>query len=179
MKYFYLILLCLTFIGVQGTTTEAYTTRPNPKADTDKDGVPDGLDIDDDNDGILDIIENPNLIASENLNPSLLDSDGDGTPDYLDPDSDNDGIPDNFEAQGTYVYLQPYGRDSDSNGLDDRYEEHPGSGDGLMPVDFDKDGIPDYLDSDSDNNGVADQQEAEASNPFKFPSPKSQRHTIR
>ena len=97
MKYFYLILLCLTFIGVQGTTTESYTTRPNPKADTDKDGVPDGLDIDDDNDGILDIIENPNLNVSENLNPSLLDTDGDRIPDYLDPDSDNDGIGDFFE----------------------------------------------------------------------------------
>ncbi|MEJ2585680.1 MAG: hypothetical protein P8Z38_11815 [Robiginitalea sp.] len=178
MKYFYLLLLCLAFIGAQGSTNELYTSRPNPKADTDKDGVPDGLDIDDDNDGILDIIENPNFNLPESLNPVLTDTDGDRIPDYLDSDSDNDGIPDNFEAQGTFVFLQPWGRDIDGNGLDDRYEEYPGSGEGLMPVDFDKDGIPDYLDSDSDNNGVEDEQEAQVSNPFKFPSKKSQKRSI-
>ncbi|MFZ9004624.1 MAG: cadherin-like domain-containing protein, partial [Robiginitalea sp.] len=55
-------------------------------ADTDGDGVPDQADLDDDNDGILDTVEDGN-------------TDGDGLPDSLDIDSDNDGIPDNVEAQ--------------------------------------------------------------------------------
>lgn len=55
--------------------------------DSDYDGVPNHKDIDDDNDGILDINEGINI-----------DSDNDGKPDSRDIDSDNDGIPDNVEA---------------------------------------------------------------------------------
>ena len=45
--------------------------------------------MDDDNDGINDIIESPN---------GTEDFDGDGIPNYLDLDSDNDGCPDVIEA---------------------------------------------------------------------------------
>lgn len=173
MKNFYLVILSTAIFGLlQSGTTPSYLNLL-PKADTDKDGIFNNKDIDDDNDGILDIIENPELGSRSNLSPK--DSDHDGLPDYLDTDSDNDGIPDNFEAQGTYSYLQPQGRDIDGNGLDDLYEKIPGSGEGLMPVDFDKDGTPDYLDSDSDNNGFQDKEEAATSNPFKFPSKKSRK----
>ncbi|WP_317044711.1 SdrD B-like domain-containing protein, partial [Nonlabens xylanidelens] len=57
--------------------------------DNDMDGIPDVDDIDDDNDGILDVLEGSG------------DSDNDGIPDWFDQDSDNDGIPDNVESQTT------------------------------------------------------------------------------
>ena len=175
MKYIYLILVSLVLTGSQNTATNFLTSYPYSAKDSDRDGVPDVVDIDDDNDGILDAVEKQAFVKSESLTPHLLDTDGDRIPDYLDTDSDDDGFSDNFEAQGNRVYLQPYGRDIDGNGLDDRYEENPGSGEGLFPVDFDQDGIPDYLDEDSDNNGINDKQESGASNPFKFPSEKPSR----
>src|SRR5690606_25887717 len=75
------------------------------------------------------------------------DHDGDGIPDQLDFDSDNDGIPDLYESQGTAftVLSNTY---SNGDGLDDVF------GDGIVPSDNDADGIPDYLDLDSDNNGI-------------------------
>ncbi len=86
------------------------------------------------------------------------DTDGDGIVDRLDADSDNDGIPDNIEAQATASYVPPTGIDSDGDGLDDAYE---GTGnEGLTPVDTDGDGTPDYLDLDSDNDGINDVDEA-------------------
>lgn len=83
------------------------------------------------------------------------DSDGDGIADYLDLDSDNDGITDNVEAQTTAGYIEPTGFDSDGDGLDDAYETG-----GLTPVDTDGDGIADVLDTDSDNDGISDTDEA-------------------
>ncbi len=86
---------------------------------------------------------------------TTTDSDGDGIADHLDLDSDNDGITDNVEAQTTDGYVAPTGVDSDGDGLDDAYE----SG-GLTPVDTDGDGTADLLDTDSDNDGVSDTDEA-------------------
>ncbi|MEO0830380.1 MAG: Hint domain-containing protein, partial [Pseudomonadota bacterium] len=86
------------------------------------------------------------------------DTDGDGVVDRLDLDSDNDGIYDNIEAQPTASIVPPSGVDTDGDGLDDAYE---GTGNvGLSPVDTDGDGTPDYLDSDSDNDGISDTDEA-------------------
>ncbi|GAA6142841.1 Ig-like domain-containing protein [Hydrogenophaga sp. 5NK40-0174] len=73
-----------------------------------------------------------------------------------DIDADNDGITDNVEAQGTASYIAPSGIDSDGNGLDDAYESSPGAGEGLTPVDTDGDGTADFLDADSDNDGMGD-----------------------
>ncbi|MDV7140886.1 hypothetical protein R3X28_18490, partial [Maribacter sp. TH_r10] len=75
--------------------------------DTDGDGVPDVTDLDDDNDGILDTTEDPNLDNDNDPLTNPLDSDGDGYPNHLDIDSDNDGIPDNVEAQTTDGYIAP------------------------------------------------------------------------
>jgi hypothetical protein len=44
--------------------------------------------------------------------------------------------------------------DSGSNGLDDHYEETPGSCGELTPMDTDTDYVPDYLDIDSDDDGI-------------------------
>lgn len=80
------------------------------------------------------------------------DSDGDGFPDQLDLDSDNDGIPDSIEAQvNTSVALS--NTDTNKDGLDNAFEP------GFTPVDTDKDGVYDYLDLDSDNDGILDSVE--------------------
>lgn len=124
-----------------------YSNCGTPITDTDADGIPDSADLDDDNDGIADIVEysggGPNL-----------DTDGDGIPNTRDLDSDGDGIPDNVEAQGTSAYSAPSGSDSNSDGIDNTY------GMGLSPVDTDSDGTPDFLDTDSDNEGGSDTAEA-------------------
>ncbi|MBF4983367.1 hypothetical protein FNJ87_03140, partial [Nonlabens mediterrranea] len=127
-----------------GVTTTTISDGYMLLADNDGDGIPDVDDIDDDNDGILDVLEGGG------------DSDGDGIPDWFDQDSDNDGIPDNVEAQLTDGYINPSGVDADGNGLDDAYESTPGTGEGITPVNTDGSDNPDYLDEDSDNDGVPD-----------------------
>lgn len=82
------------------------------------------------------------------------DTDGDGIPNHLDLDSDGDGIPDNVEAQASLNYIAPSGNDSNNDGIDNAY------GSGLVPIDTDGDGIPDFLDTDSDNDGISDTLEA-------------------
>ncbi|MCK0158947.1 Ig-like domain-containing protein, partial [Cellulophaga sp. F20128] len=86
-----------------------------------------------------------------------IDSDEDGIPDAFDIDADNDGIPDNVEAQLTSSYDAP-NSDGDDDGLGESYE---GAGnEGLTFIDTDGDGTPDYLDLDSDNDGITDTKEA-------------------
>ncbi|MCK5441072.1 MAG: hypothetical protein KAJ23_04185, partial [Maribacter sp.] len=143
--------------------------------DTDDDGVPNYLDIDSDNDGILDNVEAQTL--SEYIEPSGVDIDGNGLddhyektpgscgglipidtdedsiPDYLDIDSDNDGILDNVEAQTDEAFQAPCGMDNDRNGLDDHYEDYPGSGEGITPINSDSDIYPNFRDIDSDDDG--------------------------
>ena len=99
---------------------------------------------------------------------AVADADGDGIFDHLDIDSDNDGITDNVEAQSTADYIAPTGdgviADANNNGLDDVYEGTAAginaSGLGLEPVDTDSDGVADYVDTDSDNDGTSDAIEA-------------------
>jgi len=83
---------------------------------------------------------------------TFSDADNDGIPNYKDIDSDNDGIPDNVEAQSTLGYIQPSGSVNGS-GIVVNYPT------GLIPQDTDGDGIPDYLDLDSDNDGTPDIEE--------------------
>jgi outer membrane protein OmpA-like peptidoglycan-associated protein len=111
---------------------------------------------DTDGDGIPDVIEGTG------------DSDGDGIPDFEDTDSDNDGIPDSDEENA----LPPLtGLDSDSDGIDDAIDVDVTGGDDLdgdgiddafAADDFDNDGLPDYLDIDSDNDRVPDILEGNA-----------------
>ena len=65
--------------------------------DTDGDGVPNMIDVDDDGDGITDVLEGA----------PTRNSDGDALPDYIDIDSDNDGLPDIVEAQTTLGFQTP------------------------------------------------------------------------
>ena len=80
------------------------------------------------------------------------DSDNDSITDDLDTDTDNDGIPDTIEAQGN-VSVAMSNTDTNKNGLDNAFEP------GFTPVHTDLDGVPDYLDLDSDNDGILDSVE--------------------
>ncbi|WP_238857846.1 gliding motility-associated C-terminal domain-containing protein [Poritiphilus flavus] len=147
---------------------------PDNGPDTDGDGVPDVTDIDDDDDGILDTEEDPNLDDDDDPLTNPEDTDMDGIPNHLDIDSDDDGIPDNVEAQTTAGYIPPSGNDSDNDGLDDAYEGEGEGNQGLTPVNTDGEDEVDYLDDDSDNDLVPDNNEG---NDFNFDGEPDQTYT--
>ena len=97
-------------------------------------------DIDCDNDGIPDLTEG---ISADN--------DLDGVLNYLDLDSDNDGIPDLYESGLTFLST-----DTNKDGVLDS----PNSLSTPLPKNSDQDGVPDYLDLDSDNDGLSDMKES-------------------
>ncbi|MDG1805977.1 choice-of-anchor L domain-containing protein [Flavicella sp.] len=121
--------------------------------DTDDDGIANDVDLDDDNDGIYDTVEDANLDNDNNPLTNPTDTDLDGISDFLDLDSDGDGIPDNIEAQTTIGYIPPNGTYNNS-GVDTAYPS------GLTPINTDGVDNPDYLDTDSDNEGSNDTTEA-------------------
>jgi gliding motility-associated-like protein len=150
--------------------------------DFDHDGIPDYLDQDSDNDGILDRSEKRvdsdgdghfDYIDIDSDNDGILDRgetgtdfDGDGQANFLDLDSDGDGILDSFE--GLTKYRNPVdgnsnGRvdctnDANGNGLVDCVESAMGGASVEVP-DTDGDGKADFLDLDSDNDGILDRIE--------------------
>jgi hypothetical protein len=68
-----------------------FLTAPAP--DSNGDGILDGCDDDDDNDGILDTNDNCPTVANEDQ----TDTDGDGQGNACDPDDDNDGVLDGVD----------------------------------------------------------------------------------
>ena len=158
--------------GSGATEGPAGPVRTDPRPDRDGDGVANQDDLDDDNDGILDTEEgiidaDGNGVADANSR----DTDGDGTPDGNDLDSDNDGIFDLVEGRldaQTIATLDPVGIGAidirievGSNGVADVIETSPGSGIIAGSLrDTDGDGTFDYLDIDSDADGISDLVEA-------------------
>ncbi|GJM15046.1 MAG: hypothetical protein DHS20C13_03730 [Thermodesulfobacteriota bacterium] len=133
--------------------------------DADGDGVANGVDVDSDNDGIPDNMET----ATNGVDPSTstrmeipADPDGDGIPNELDLDSDGDGLPDHFEAGGINDANSDGTSDnfvdSDADGLHDAHDTDQG-GVALPLHDTDADGTPDFLDKDSDGDGLTDTNE--------------------
>jgi len=140
--------------------------------DTNLDGVNDNFDFgaDSDNDG------NPNFYDTnfagfvdtngDGINDNA-DKDMDGIPNQYDLDSDNDGIPDVVESYGVDTngdgiidnYIDTDG-DGFSQNVDGNNTGVQGSGNGLGAQDLDLDAIPNYLDTDSDNDGIPDLVEA-------------------
>jgi Bacterial TSP3 repeat len=123
--------------------------------DTDGDGIVDSYDLDDDNDGIPDVLEQG-------------DSDGDGIPDRLDLDSDNDGIPDAVEAGHDKLQTgksttacEGNAANVGTNGICNNVEVAADSATlAYVLRDTDGDGVPDFRDVDSDNDGITDANEA-------------------
>lgn len=143
--------------------------------DTDNDGIIDALDDDDDNDGLATKLEvnigtsplladtdNDGINDIEELGKNALqprDTDNDGIIDALDTDDDADGIE---TANELLLGINPLLADSDSDGIGDLQE----LGDLLdKPLDADKDGIIDALDTeeilDQDGDGLTDLVEKE------------------
>ena len=153
--------------------------------DTDMDGVADHCDLDSDNDGISDLVESgqdPSVVdvngdgihdgpvdpttgiplaANGGAGVDPVDSDMDGINDYLDLDSDDDGIPDIVESQPTDTYVALTGFDTDGDGVDDAFDNTAGFGGDFAPVEnTDGTDTPDFLDTDSDNDGLIDSVES-------------------
>ena len=142
--------------------------------DLDGNGMIDGF-IDSDNDGYHDAYDGasgisitgadtnndgfPNAYPNDNV-------DAIGFPSFMDLDSDDDGITDNTESQATGVYVNLSNIDSDNDGIDNNYDTNNGTfgGAGTIPVDSDSDGLPDYLDLDSDNSEEPDNIEGHDTN---------------
>ncbi len=168
------------------------TSRPQ---DYDMDGIPDWHDLDSDNDAINDVVEggatdpdndgiigmgmpmvDANGVATNDADGTPvsatskpLDQDGDGIPDWHDLDSDNDGIndvteggnpdPDNDGIVGTGMPTV----DQDGLATTDA-DGNPLMTTSILP-DSDMDGIPNWHDLDSDNDGINDVVEGGAIDP--------------
>ena len=136
--------------NANGCTSPAATVTLVIVPDFDGDGLADEDDLDDDNDGILDTVEN----AACSPAAETCDTDGDGTPNKFDLDSDADGISDVYEANGT---------DADNDGKSDGAVDANGvpasAKGGLTPPDTDKDAKTDPYDVDSDGDGIPDKEE--------------------
>ncbi len=100
-------------------------------------------DADDDNDGILDIVENGGIDPDANGLGNDLDTDGDGTPNYLDLDSDNDGCFDvieaGFEDPDNDGRLGSSAINIDTNGIVTSAAGY------TTPLDTNSNQVPDYL----------------------------------
>lgn len=158
-------------------------------ADTDRDGIANKDDEDDDNDGVKDEADAFPLNKSESIdsdgdtigNNKDGDDDNDGVKDELDAlpmnanetedtdkdgignnedtDDDGDGLSDTEEFQQKTDSLKP---DTDGDGVNDKTDAYP-----LNPAqayDYDKDTIPDPLDPDADNDGIPKKEDINDSN---------------
>ena len=132
---FYGILVALSLIACEDTKTDLDTNQDINNVDSDNDGIPD-------------VIE-----EEQGSNPNSADSDGDGIEDGVEtdsgtdptnPDSDGDGLNDGAEADaGT----DPNNGDSDGDGVQDGAEADAGT---------------DPNNADSDGDGLSDGAEVDA-----------------
>ncbi len=134
--------------------------------DSDSDHHADFLDLDADNDGIHDVIEagfddsnrDGRLGSGAAPTNTPKDTDRDGVADYRDLDTDNDGLADVLEAgapdSNGDARIDNFS-DGNADGYDDRLSPTP------LPIpDTDGDGLRDFRDLDSDNDGLTDLIEA-------------------
>ncbi|MEM6343075.1 MAG: T9SS type A sorting domain-containing protein [Bacteroidota bacterium] len=130
----------------------------NTEGDFDGDGLPNWLDLDSDGDGIVDVFE-----------ANGTDNDQDGLIDNWATDNDNDGLADgvdsdngnNNDAENTSIALMLTNADANGDAFPD----------GAYPrANFDTKGKPDFLDIDSDDDGITDNTEAQSTNIYLAPS---------
>jgi hypothetical protein len=119
--------------------------------DFDGDGIPNHLDLDSDNDGIPDVLENGGVDTNgDGIADGFTDADGDGFSDIQDgsdndPDTDNDVA---FNASANNPLVQS-DSDTDGNGIVNGTE-------GYAKGDLEGDGHLNAMDLDSDNDGILD-----------------------
>jgi outer membrane protein OmpA-like peptidoglycan-associated protein len=123
--------------------------------DTNRDGTPDMVSLDSDDDGHLDRLERSATgVVDSDINALPVDTDGDGVPDYVDYDSDNDGIRDTDERTSE-------GEVADSDKCVAESEIEGGPFDPLRHCNpANADGFNDFRDGDSDGDGLPDAAEA-------------------
>ncbi len=92
--------------------------------------------------------------ATFNISATCLpkNSDTDTIADQLDMDADNDGITDFIENQGNNYPISASTLDANANGMVDVYETLPAT----YPYNSDTDTVKNYVDLDSDNDGIYD-----------------------
>ena len=175
-------------IPISDTNGLIFSSTSNPD-DTDTDGVRDYRDLDTDNDGINDVREGGNpdgdndgiiglnnpvvnndgqAIVSGNGDPitttsNPTDKDVDNIPDWRDLDSDNDTILD--VEEGGHPDPDDDGQIGLGNPLVDLFGRATEDENGNLlsttsdPLDWDMDGVPDFHDLDTDNDGINDVRE--------------------
>jgi cyclophilin family peptidyl-prolyl cis-trans isomerase len=157
--------LCLVLISLFATSASALVAPREVtialNQDTDGDGLVDLNDQDDDNDGILDAVEGT----------ANTDTDADGLPNSADTDSDGDGIYDYGEARALTTAdraaLDPDGNGTingavGTDGVPNAVQaaDKLNSGEvNYVPLNTDGDVLPDFLDIDSDADGLKDVRE--------------------
>lgn len=162
-RAFLSMLLCFALLSFSAHIKLAHAQSIE---DFDQDSIPDYIDIDDDNDGILDIDEGNGII----------DTDNDGNVDSKDNDSDGDGIYDLVETGANIPTLTTtiHGRIDHiihavgPNGLANIIEigvetglvDYHNDGGADSPRNSDGDTIPDFRDLDSDNDALLDASES-------------------
>ncbi len=104
------------------------------------------------------------VLANPNNNP-----DGDGFDNCFDTDSDNDGVPDALEANPNLLPNQIDVNGRLLGGVDTNGVPLIANG-GFTPVDTDGDGLPNYIDIDSDNDGIVDVIESQPNFGYRAPT---------
>lgn len=191
-----LIILCLFLSCEAGDTGEGVQIDPTVDADldgltnsmedlngdgvydedSDGDGIPNYLDVDDDEDGTLTALE----IAHAGDEGPCSDCDGDGVPDYLESslssvpvdwnlstnliDADGDGRPNQDDEDDDNDYILTYEEDVNDNGnyFDDDTDgdgtinayDSDDDGDGIQTADEDLNDNDDWFDDDPNGNGI-------------------------
>ena len=154
---------CIILVLGLFTINTVFAVDAASDTDSDGDSILNSIDIDDDNDGILDAQEGDGDFDSDGIINRLdLDADGDGINDLeesglhkprQDPlDADNDGQIDPS---------QDFGTDGLATALAvAKQPDYSADGNADTPKDSDADSHPDFLDLDSDNDGISDPIEA-------------------
>ncbi len=133
-----------------------------PNDDLDADGVLNFLDLDADGDGILDIIESGGSdLDSNGIEDSYVDADSDGFNDNV------DGDPNNSLSAGDDAVDTNLGGVTIATGADTDGDGAPNS---FPNGDFDGDTRYNYLDIDSDNDGIVDNTEGQSTAGYIPPS---------
>ena len=153
---------------------DQFATNGGSGLDTDNDEIDDSFDVDetggndDDGDGIDNTFDNDEDgdgydDATEADPYGQNDLEGDGLKNFRDLDSDGDGIPDVVEngetADPDTVTIDNF-TDVNNNGWNDAQDATAG-GTPITAPDSDADGLDDYLDIDSDDDGIPDNIEAQ------------------